>query len=230
VKGAVLALLMLISAGCAAAAGDGGLRDPCAFQSRFGYVALLPLRIGLPLESAEQVAHRIEEDLAAALAAAGFRVLPVAISRGIRERMEVESGGLSDPARFRVIDDYSARELLGDYPIDALVRPSLVPVAARVHNTRAMWDGTSEKLMTLGDRLLALRGLDGSVQALSLQLVIEGRDGRRLYARRGGIRLLARLGPDLQEIERVPEDELWRDPSALSRAIAYTLAPLRAAR
>jgi hypothetical protein len=227
-------VLALQSAGCAAMAEPLLLVEPEDFRSRVRYVALHPVEVELELESAEEPARRIEAELASRLEAAGFRVLPAEVLRGIRARMarEVESvpgadGARPDQQRRSVIDDYSTRELLADHPVDALVRPSLVAVAARVYNTRAMWDGTSQKLLTFRARLLTVSGMDGSVRAMSLRIAFHGRDGQLLYARRGGIALLARLSSELKGMEKVPETELWQDAARVSRAVDYAIGPLR---
>jgi len=98
-------------------------------------------------------------------------------------------------------------------------------VNAQLKGPVARWDGTSQRILGLRDRL-ALGSLQGSIPGLSLLLVITARNGAPLYTQRAGIELLAGFGLNDGGFHRLPETELWRDPERLQRAVERALAPL----
>jgi hypothetical protein len=231
----------LIEAGCATTAPYNPFKiSQDEFYSRTKIIALAPVTIPQNLEDPEPVKAKLESLIEAKLRGAGFAVVPSRESMAIWKRMTEQVGGLFDPAtgqrdesKFKVVRDYTLRELNTKFNVDAWLHPHVLVARAPWSGVTATWHGTTESIRATSELIReslpwALLGVgvttSGTIPALSLAVRIEDVNGVQVYSHEGGIQVLAKISG--RTFVPVPRDALFANEERTVAAVNMALDSL----
>jgi hypothetical protein len=220
------------SAGCATTPYDPFVKSRSDILDTLSVVSIVPIELE-EFDRMDEVAARYEYLITKRLEAAGITVIPCAEYASIWDPMVEQMGGMYDAVtgeldkgKLESIRLHTSNELVGQFNIDALVRPAIVVTKADWYGNKATWDGVKDE--TTGKKgfwaSLAASDYSGSIPALSLILPITGTDGEIYYVGRGGIQLFARFS--LGRFEDVPESMWFAEPERDEKAVNVALRPL----
>lgn len=216
--------------------------DRAALHAALKKVGIIPMRVPAVVPDGEKVAQRFEAAVAQRLQDAGFEVVPADAMREIRANLGKALGGIYDPitgdASKEKVDarnQFARNEYLATHKVDGFAYPSVLVRQANSYSMWAEWDGVEERVtgQSAFKSVMTYAGQmgDGIVPALSLALVLEDRDGKRLYDRVAGLQLLSylRMGwiPKLHDVD---PDYLLTDLQRDTRALALLFDPLTGAK
>jgi hypothetical protein len=202
------------------------------FQRTTKIVALAELFMPDGLPDPQPIKDSFQDLMETKLRAAGYTVLFPQQYRTIWERLEEEAGGFVDTdtgeRRHAEIARAMARtleQLEAGFQLDAIIVPTIAIVEAPFAGGRAAWDGTSQSIKAGG----LVKGFfagspDGTMGALSLQVVALNGNGTTLYEEAGGIEVLSKL--DGKDFVLVPRNELFSDNERMQKAVDIALDPL----
>jgi hypothetical protein len=162
----------------------------------------------------------------------GLRVIPPATTGPVVEGIVAEKGGVFDPvtgkvdeAKAKAVVEEAVRRVRTQLGADALLRPYLRVVSARLDHDAARWDGATEYAGTGFWKRMLVGTHSGRVAALSVVVRLEGGDGRLLYANAGGLRVISRVDAG-GKFEPIPRAELFGDEERNVGAVHLALDPL----
>lgn len=166
---------------------------------------------------------------------AGFAVVPSREAQGIGNRFVKQMGGLFDPktgqrdeAKRKIVREHLFRELKLKFKADAVMTVNILPVSAEFTALGANWHGTSESILPADAGFAGLffgpGVVSGTIQALSLLIVIEDTNEVPIYKNLGGIQLLEKFsgGKRLP----VPREQVFSDEGRNREAVNIALRPL----
>jgi hypothetical protein len=200
-------------------------------------VGVLPVAIVEIVPDADTVARRLESEVLAHMAPAGFELVSPEVMKEVEARARTAVGGLFDPLTGRQIQDkvrafheYNAKEYRRDHPVDAWLRVRVVERVARVAQATATWDGVSDSSSGHAGFVgfMVSGGAVGQLPALFLSVQLIAVDGRVLYESLGGLQLLSYAKGFAGNIDMLPVDPkfIMRDPTRDERAFGIALDPL----
>jgi len=210
-----------------------------ATPSRVTVVALAPVEVPRDLAQHGLAVTRLTALIATTLRDSGYAVVPPETTLAVWVRTRDALGGFYDTYTGKVIPTKrdsiisATRLALRDgFGADVWVRPSIRIVAARFEGGRARWDGIDDATGGTGGPLaFLLQGTvwsalltptSGTIAGASLHVAVDDMDGRRLYERAGGIRLLAHLVQGEWQAVTNP----FGDPSRNATAVRLALDSL----
>lgn len=228
--------LALILANCAGTAPFNPYKVPPAeIKARVKTVALSPVDTLPDLDNPDRVKAGFEALIAAKLREAGFMVVPSAEYAAIWKQTMKKAGGVFDPATgkrnehaFAAARETTVRELFAKTGANALLDAGIGAVNADIEGNYASWHGAGE-YVTADGALGSLFGPQyrGTINALSLIVILSDADGRELYANAGGIQTLSRLQRDGRFVS-LARHELFINDERNRHAVDVALGPLTA--
>jgi hypothetical protein len=195
-------------------------------------VALAELYMPDGLPDPQPIKDNFKSLIETKLHSAGYTIVFPQQYKTIWKRQEEEAGGFVDSdtgeRRHRDIARAMTRtfeELDAGFKLDAVIVPTIAVVEAQFAGGRAVWDGTSQSIKAGG----LVKGFfagspDGTMGALSLQVVALTANGTPLYEEAGGIEVLSKL--EGKDFVLVPRNELFTDQERLQKAVDIALDPL----
>ncbi len=205
----------------AAAAGDDpflvGKRE---LEKTVEAIALLPPEADGYFHLGEAATAALEEEVAARLEKAGYRVLPSSVLAGIRAEMAAQVGDATHPARQAAVREHALRELWFRHEIDAVgvIRVRIFSVPAK--NDRVEWDGARDTLENDGKRA----NYEANVSVSSVVFGIYDAAEAPLYLHYGGLEpLMRREGGQLVPL---PPERLLLDDTKIRKAAGIAVKPL----
>lgn len=200
-------------------------------------VGVIPVSVVDVVPDADTVARRLESEVLAHMAPAGFELVSPEVMKEIEARARTVVGGLFDPLTGRQIQDkvrayheYNAKEYRRDHPVDAWLRVRVVKHVALIEHGAATWDGVSDSGTghTGFAGFMVSGGARGIVPTLSLSVQLITVDGRVLYESLGGLQVLEYVKGLAGNIDMVPVDpkSIMQDPARDERALGIALDPL----
>ncbi|NIM49877.1 MAG: hypothetical protein GTN62_02905 [Gemmatimonadales bacterium] len=240
-----VALLALVGTGCSAASRYDPFLIPAEelYQS-VEIIVVTPVHVAAEVELHEDALASVDSLVDAALRSAEFSVIPARQYAEIWDRIVLELGGLFDPhtgerdeLKFQDAREQLVGELEERFDPGALLYLEIVEVDAPFADGVARWDGTVQAVTPFGLRVLDAVGAalidtqgflpEGTVRALSLELIIEDMSGAELYVNFGGMQVLETIGEGIGERTPVPASELCADQQRNRKAVEIALAPLK---
>jgi hypothetical protein len=228
------AALALVAAGCAGgrSAQYNPFRVPRdSFYGSLKVVALAPLRVPSDLKYSDEVRSKFEGMIEQELRSAGLQVVPPAQVGPVIEAARVDAGALFDPmtgkpvaAKVKALDDDVRGRVQKAFGADAILRPDLRVVMARLQRDTAAWDGVFEGAATSGWKSLVVTH-SGRIPALTLVVRLVRVDGADLYEGTGGLRVISRVGIGGKP-EPIPQAELFSDEDRNATAVHLAMDPL----
>lgn len=195
-------------------------------------VAVAPIRAPTDLENPDPVKARFAATVEQLLRDAGLKVIPGAEVGPVLDAVLAERGGIfdpvtgrADPVKAKAVRDENMRRLKERFGADALLRADIRVVNARLDHDVAYWDGVTEQAGTGFWKQFLTGSHSGRVPALSFVVVLVGADGTELYAKAGGLRVLARIGIGGKS-ETIPHADLFADEARNGEAVQIALGPL----
>jgi len=194
------------------------------------HVAITPLSVpdDLMVDAVDRAA--LVELVATELRGAGAEVVPPGETGPALTAAAGANGARADPAAGGVDDERwkatlrdAERSLRGGRGVDCLLLVGLRTSQAAVANGLARWNGAAEDPLTGAAR--AFQGRRPRMLGLSVAVWLYGPEGDLLYWRRGGLRLLYKLGAGGQVVP-VADADLLADPVRNARAVGLALGPL----
>jgi len=200
-------------------------------------VGVLPVSIVDVVPDADTVARRLESEVLAHMAPAGFELVSPEVMKEIEAKARTAVGGLFDPLTGRQIQDkvrafheYNAKEYRRDHPVDAWLRVRVVQRVARIARATAIWDGVSDSSSGRAGFVgfMVSGGAVGQLPALSLSVQLIAADGQLLYESLGGLQLLSYAKGFAGNIDILAVDPkfIMQDPARDERALGIALDPL----
>ena len=202
------------------------LAAPC-----LGAQIVAPLSTQLPGQAPDSAAMSAQFDslIAGALARGGFTVLEPAPTDSAWGASLAGVGGYFDPhtggvilERLRAIRVATLAAFHESAGATLLLLPRVILLHLRHDGDMVEWDGVRERIGSAG-------GIQGSVPALSLVLIVSDSSGAPIHCARGGIQLLEK-GNFWHAPRRVDDRKVLTDQSKDSVAVALALAGLIAHR
>jgi hypothetical protein len=241
---AVLVAVALALASAPSAAGHAFAVPRAELITKIKTIGVMPVEIDETVPNPEDIASRLEQDIAERLQRGGFTVVPASEMRAVRARGLATLGGVYDPMtglpnreRMAAIEEFSIQEYRTQHPVDATLRSGVVHRAAQFNLGWSEWDGVRERV-TSKSRIIDMmeQGLDagvqlvGTVPALSLAVSLVDPEGETDYTGVGGLLVLAypTAGGSLVDYDlsaAAPTAGL-RDPAICARALTVALEPL----
>ena len=202
-------------------------------------IVLAPVAVPDDFEFAESTLVTIDSLVEAGLVAAGFVTVPSTSYDEVWSRILGQIGLLYDPEtgaqdveKLEIAREQLFVDLEEFYHPDAVLFPEIQIVDAQFTDGVAKWDGTSEPLIGFGSRIFAaftaMFGANhpiGSVEALSLAVVVQDMSGEELFMNAGGIQVLQKLKSN-GSFREVPEAKLLADDERNRKAVKRALEPL----
>ena len=222
-----IASLGLVTAGVAAAAEEEAfLVDKRQFKKQYRTIALTPVDADAYLEMPGSVAARLEEIVTERLEKRGYTVIPSSVLGEIRRTMEVQVGGLEDPAtgqedmeKVQAVRTHAFRELWFQRDFDAIANIRVVVQRVPVESDRVEWDGTEQKIEREGRSMKYA----ASVAVSSVSVAVYDEAYRPLYLHYGGLEpLMYREG---EQLEALPKNRLFLDEKKISKAAEIAVKP-----
>lgn len=201
------------------------------FLKRVRVMALIDVTLPDGLQDPSPIEARFDELVEQHLQRAGYSLVRPQSYRAVWEKAILDVGGLEDASGTRDHQQVTKaaflalKRLQSNFPVDAVVIPSIDVVEARFAGGRASWDGTSQAINTGGAVQSFFSGSpDGVLGALSLTVSVYDATGSALYRNAGGIEVLNKLqGSDFV---LVPRQELFQHPEKMENAVRVALDPL----
>jgi hypothetical protein len=195
-------------------------------------LCLHPVRLPITDWKDDPRTHSIQTKLVGTLETQGFEVADPDVVDAIVTRIDADIGGTIDPytgrrdpqrhqARLSALGD-ALRTQLG---CEARMLAHVEPVWAFFTLGSATWDGTTERVSSVGRVALQVLGGAyelGHVRGFSLWLRVLDLEGRQITFRSAGIELLVQLAV-IKEQELLPEDQWLRDEAKIDAAILSAL-------
>jgi hypothetical protein len=200
-------------------------------------VGVGPVYVPDIVPDADTVAQRLESEVLARMAPAGFELVSPEAMKQIQARAKTAVGGLYDPLTGRAFQDkiqasreYVTKEYRREHPIDAWLRVRVVERLAPIAHGIATWDGVSDS----GTGHTGFAGYmfsgaaNGHIPALSLSVQLVALDGQVLYESQGGLQVLEYVKGLAGNIDMLPVDPkfIMKDPARDQRALGIALDPL----
>jgi hypothetical protein len=216
----------------------GGTRDDVlALCKRVGLVpGVGPLLAGVDPDAYA----RIEPKLAAVLTDAGIVVVDSAPYYKAYDRFSHAVGGIFEPMTGALRKDMytsvyqnASREFIAQSSIDCIGMLRAVEVQTVVEGSTTTWDGVREYVdgeqRGALSRFWADKQGNGHISAVSLLVQFMNREGKVVFARRGGVQLAGYFARDQAGagIVSVPRDQLLRDDARIDRALRSIAVPLK---
>ncbi|MGE3978370.1 MAG: hypothetical protein AB7F94_12380 [Nitrospira sp.] len=191
------------------------------FFAKVKVIALAPVSVPEGLENAEKVKTKYEELIARTLHERGFTVVLSGEFDKVYKKTIEQMGGVYDPmtgkfdnVKGNAVGSHVFRELQRVVHSDAVLIPKVVVLSVRHFNGLAKWDGVTEsigggQISGALDWFWATSrygGVSGSMNALSLVVIIDDMNAVTMYANAGGIQLLGRYSGI--EFEPIPQAEI----------------------
>jgi len=203
-----------------------------SFYGSLKVVAVAPVRVPTDLENPEPVRARYEQLVEAQLREAGMTIVVPAEVGPMLDAKAAEVGGLFDPAtgkadeaKMKKYHEACAVELRSRFAADALLRPDIRVVMARLDHDQAKWDGMSENAGVGGFWKALLATHSGTIPALSFVARLSDPDGNLLYAKGGGIGVLAQVNLKGESVPVAPAT-LFASEERVVRSVHLALDPL----
>lgn len=195
------------------------------FKKRIKYVSLSPLSVHESLNLSDDMRAFVEAEANTRLNKTKLQVLGIQPYAQLRATLAEQVGGLMtaeglvDERRRTVVWDHAKREMRHRHPVDAFAEIGIRIVNAAFAKDRAEWDGVKQKVKSSGDGFALFGGpnYQGTIAALSFQLVIYDRSDELLFVNRGGIEVLQ----ERQGAKLVLRDEaaMLQDQKSLKKAV-----------
>jgi hypothetical protein len=210
--------------------------DKAAFESKVHTVGIMPAAINphIKVINRDEKEKEFEALIESKLSEAGFKVIPCSEYRAVYQPMKQSIGPLFDANTGEPLEtnrdmilDYSKREYLTKYKVDALVWPNIESVKATWGTNIATWDGAQEPAMGKDGILerMVLSNFSGTLPALSLKLTIADPNGHPMYENPGGIQLLAWLTMS-SGFQDVPKENLLANKERNRKSVDIACKPL----
>ena len=200
-------------------------------------VGVMPVFVPDLVPDSDGVARRLESEVLARIAPAGFELVPPEAMKEIQDRAKTALGGVYDPMtgrpnndKVRAYREYIANEYRHDHPVDAWLRVRVVERLAPTVNGTATWDGVSDSSTgrTGFVSYMVSNAASGHVPALSLSVQLSAADGRVLYEGLGGLQVLRYVHGIAGHVEMPAVDPafIMHDAARDERALGIALDPL----
>ena len=224
----LFALLIAALAAPALAADDSPfLIDKRDFRKQFRTIALAPVDADASLEMPDSVAKMIEEEVTRHLEKRGYTVLPTSVLAGIRETMEEQVGGLTDPdsgsidtAKQQAVRAHAFRELWFRNDIDAIATIQVSMSRAQFAKDRAEWDGVKQRVEKKGRD----RGYSGTIVASSVSFAVYDETDKLMYVNYGGLEVLQMR--DEAQLLPIPVSSYFSDEKKIRKAAQVAMDPI----
>lgn len=200
------------------------------FYPSLTLVAVEPVVVPRDLDYPEAVREQLEAAIEDELRAAAIDVVPAAEVAPLVREIALAQGGFYDPvtgeldqAKEKAIEAEVERTLEERFHPDAVLHPALWIRQAGVFGDIASWDGFTQ--WALLESFWHAKGWRGRLSALSLVVKLTRPGGEALYAKAGGLQLLAKLDADGEPYE-LPQAELFLEPKRTTAAVRRALDEL----
>jgi len=224
----LMSALLFANVGVAASDDDAYLtmkkRD---FRKTFSVIALAPVDADAYLEMPDAAKAMLEQEVTARLEKRGYIVIPSTVLEEIREVMERQVGGLTNPdsgevdlAKFQAVREHAYRELWFTQTFDALatIRVSIEKVP--MESDRVEWDGVKQRLETEGRS----HKYAASISVSSVSVSIYDKNNSPIYRFYGGLEpLMYRNGEQLLPLE---VSKLFLDEKRIRKAAQVAVDPI----
>lgn len=203
--------------------------------ARATVIAVSPVELPPALQRHSLAIARFDELIAARVREAGYATVPAETTLVVWVRTRDSLGGFYDaytgkvvPAKRAAIFEAMRRALRDRYGADAWLQPSIRLTGAAFEGGKVRWDGAEEGTGGRGGLLgLLLLGTDvGTIPATSLRAYVESMDGRPMYDRAGGIRVLNQWLDGSWVIVPDPFEDAVRNGAAVRTALDSLVAAL----
>src|SRR5215469_12039614 len=168
-------------------------------------IGVMPVEMDEAVPNPDEIAARLEQDIAERLQRGGFTVVPASEMRAIRARGAASLGGVYDPMtgllnreKLEALREFSTQEYRTHHPVDGILQLGVVRRDAQYKLGWSEWDGVRERVTSkhgLADvmerGILAGVSQVGTVPALSLEVILLDARGLTAYRGVGGLLVLA---------------------------------------
>ncbi len=228
-------LVALAAAACATSTPYNPFKVPReSFYGSLKVIALAPVKVPSDLDNPEAVRTRYQQLVEAQLQEAGLKVVGPAEVGPILEEQATKLGGLFDPvtgnpdeAKTKRYQEACAVQLRSRFAADALLRSDVRVVLARLDHDQAKWDGMSENAGVGGFWKALLATHSGTIRALSFVARLSDMEGRLLYAKGGGVQVLAQVNLKGESVP-VPRADILASDERIVGSVHRALDPLLA--
>lgn len=209
----------------------GWFRDRQVVLQEVKNVAVLPATFSIETPHEEAAADIIESRIEAAIAEAGFAIIPASTFRDFYHEMKVTMGGYYDPftgeidaEKFKKITELTYREFEREHEFEAYFRVSAQKRRVYFSGNWARWDGTEAPVSGKTSWGSGTGGY-GTVPALSLVgLMFTSDDEKALFLHASGVQLLSLIKG--RTFIAIPAEKLLSEPEAIEDAMDRLTAPL----
>jgi hypothetical protein len=167
-------------------------------------IGVLPVEMDEAVPNPDEVAAKLEEDIAERLQRGGFTVVRASEMRAIRARGLTTLGGIYDPMtglanreKAEALQEFTLQEYRTQHPVDALMRLGIVRRRAQFEAGWSEWDGVRERVTSksgvadvMAQGMMISAHLAGTVPALSLAVSLVDAKGESVYDGVGGLLVL----------------------------------------
>ena len=229
-----LLLCCLLMAGCSST-----LRYyPYSFNAeparKVAKVVLAPMNLMSPVPN--QIENRgapVREAIAAYLADHGLRVEAGDAMQGVWEQEKQKAGGIYSPAdgaldkaKFNAALRSAISKVCRIHAADAVVLPEVILRKATLEHSSFMWDGTWQPIERDGGYVDPfLETFTGSINALSLRILIVDRDGRLILMNVAGMEPLYKVSEAGRGAKWILRKNMLTDTAKIGHAVATSLHP-----
>jgi hypothetical protein len=222
-----LGLCLLFNAVVAAADDDDAfLLDKKQFKKQVHTIALTPVEADGYFDMPEAAAAMIERQVTERLEKRGYTVIPSAVLGGIRQTMEQQVGGTTDPitgeldfARAQAVRSHAFRELWFQHDFDALANLRVSISRVPVENDRVEWHGVKQDIPHEGRS----PKYTARVYVSSVTVGLYDASFAPLYYHQGGIEPLMYRGEE--QLEARDPGQLFRDEKKIREAAEIAVDP-----
>jgi hypothetical protein len=195
-----------------------------AFFERIRTVALTPMSLSGLGGDLVPIQAKFETLLATELCRVGLRVIPSREFLEIFTQAARNTGGFFDPVtgrrdieRYKAVMQMTLLILKERFQADAALIPMIEAKTVEFYRGEAEWDGTKEWFTSVGRK--------GSVNVLSVKVMVQDATSTELFVSRGGLQVAAKIVED--KLVHRPPNELFRDEERNAAAVRMAVAPLQ---
>lgn len=223
----IVALFLVIALPVIAAEDSPFLIDKRDFKKQFKTIALAPVDAEPMFDLPASVARMLEEEVTKHLQKRGYKVIPSSVLAEIRQTMESQVGGVTDPetgqvdaAKLQAVRTHAFREMWFKHQFDALATIRVSVSQAKFESDRAEWDGVKQKIVAKGRN----RGYGGSIYASSVSFAVYDQTDKLMYVNYGGLEPL-QMREEAQLVP-IPADNYFADEKKIRNAAQIAMKPI----
>jgi len=222
----LLACAVAATPAMAAKKDDAFAIDKKEFKKQYKVIALAPIDADPVLKMPDAVAAMVEEEVTNHLEKRGYVVLPSTVLGDIRNKMEDQVGGVTNPEtggiymqRLQAVRDHGFRELWFRHELDAVATIRVSASKVRFEKDRVEWDGIKRKVERKGGG-----SFSGNIFVSSVAFAIFDDTDALLYSNRGGLEILMRREKD--QLVAIEAENYFQDEKLIRKAAQVAVSPI----